>query len=283
MTTGIDTDQGGHEMSAPVEDVRVVDPLATGITSRSVVASEWIKLRSLRSSWWSVITLVMSILLMGAFSAVGIVVQDSPPAAKAIAADPSGGALSGVDFFAQLAVVALGVLAVTGEYRTRMIRASFTAVPHRLLVVWAKAGVVAAVAAVISLVAVLLAFGISTAVLSIEDQAISLFEPGVARAVLGAAVVLGLTSVLGTAFGWLLRSTAGAVSALVGVLYLLPSVAVLVPDVVSRYLPGNAAAAVTQVTRSDTGPHPWVGLAVYAGYAALALALAAVVVRRRDA
>lgn len=278
-TTVIGTDQRSNEMT--VASCGPQAP-ATGVTPGRVVSSEWTKLRSLRSSWWSAIVLVGSILLAGAFAAVGIVVQHTPPAAEAVAADPTGGALSGVGF-AQLAAIALGVLAVTGEYRTRMIRGSFAAVPARVPVVWAKAAVVAAVAALISLVAVVLAFGISSAVVSLEEQTLSLTRAGVARSMVGAALVVALTAVLATAFAWLLRSTAGAVSALAGVLYLLPSLAVVLPDAVSSYLPSSAAGAVTQITPAGASLAPWVGLVVYAAYAALALALAAVVVRRRDA
>ena len=92
-----------------------------------------------------------------AFTAVGIVVRDSPPAATAVAIDPSGGTLSGTGL-AQLAVIAFGVVAVTGEYRTRMIRSSLAAVPTRLPLVWGKAAAVAASAAVVSLAALLLSF-----------------------------------------------------------------------------------------------------------------------------
>ncbi|KGN40211.1 ABC transporter permease [Knoellia aerolata] len=281
--TGIGTERVGIELSATEETPRAGEPSVAGVTLRHVLGSEWIKLRSVRSGRCSVAALGMSILLLGAFTAVGIVVKDNPPAAEAVMADPSGGALAGVSFFAQIAAITVGVLAVTGEYRNPMIRVSFAAVPRRLPLVWAKAGVVAAVTAIVSLVAVLLAFGISSVVVATDGQSLSLSEPRLARALFGAPVMLALTGVLATAVGWLVRSTAGAVSALVAVLYVLPSLAVALPEAVSRYLPNSAAAAVIQVNPLEAAPGRWTGLAVYAAYAAFTLAFAALAVRRRDA
>jgi ABC-2 type transport system permease protein len=115
---------------------------------------------------------------------------------------------------AQLVVIVFGVVAVTSEYRTRMIRSSLAAVPTRLPLVWGKAVVVAAGTVVVSLAALLLSFLVAGFVLRTENLDISLTTPGVARALIGSALALGVTAALASGFGWLLRNTAAAVFAL---------------------------------------------------------------------
>lgn len=221
------------------------------VTHRRVATSEWIKLRSLRSTFWTLLALTVSLLGMGAITALGIVVQDSPPAAEAIAADPAGGTLAGVSL-AQLAVITFGVLAVTGEYRTGTIRSSITAAPTRLPLVWGKAAVVGAVTVVVSLVALLGTFLVASTIVGVENLAISLIHPGVARAVLGGALSLGITAVLATGLGWLLRRTAGAISALVALLYVVPSIGTLLPaDVAAAVLPTCPATRAALSCRSS--------------------------------
>ena len=251
-----------------------------------VLRSEWIKIRSVRSTVWALVAMVVALVGGAAFAAVGIVVRNFPPAATAVATDPSGGALSGTGL-AQLAVIAFGVVAVTGEYRTRMIRSSVAAVPTRLPLVWGKAAVVAASAAVVSLAALLVSFLVASLVVATEELSISLTTPGVARAMIGSALALGVTGALATGFGWLLRNTAAAIFLLLAVLYVVPTLATLLPQSVGEkvvpFLPSNAIAALTQVAPVEGALPPGAGLAVYAGYAVITLLAAALVLRRRDA
>ena len=176
------TSRNGHRNASPA-----VEPKVTQIR---VLRSEWIKIRSVRSTVWAVVAMAAALIAGAAFAAVGIVVKDSPPAASAVVTDPSGGTLSGTGL-AQLAVIAFGVVAVTGEYRTRMIRSSVAAVPTRLPLVWGKAAVVAALAAIASLAALLFSFLVASLVVATEELSISLTTPGVARAMIGAALALG--------------------------------------------------------------------------------------------
>jgi hypothetical protein len=272
------TSRSGHPDAFPAVTAKV--------TQTRVLRSEWIKIRSVRSTVWALVAMAVALIGGAAFAAVGIVVKDSPPAATAVAADPSGGTLSGVGL-AQLAVITFGVVAVTGEYRTRMIRSSVAAVPTRLPLVWGKAAVVAALATVVSLVALLLSFLVASLVVATENLSISLATPGVARAMIGAALALGVTGALATGFGWLLRNTAAAVFLLLAVFYVTPTLATLLPQPVggrvAPFLPSNAVARLTQVGPVEGALPPWAGLAVYAGYAIVALTAAAVVLRRRDA
>jgi ABC-2 type transport system permease protein len=251
-----------------------------------VLRSEWIKIRSVRSTVWALVAMAVALIGGAAFAAVGVVVKDSPPAATAVVIDPSGGTLSGTGL-AQLAVIVLGVVAVTGEYRTRMIRSSVAAVPTRLPLVWGKAAVVAASAAVASVAALLLSFLVASMVVATEGLSISLITPGVPRAMAGAALALGVTGALATGFGWLLRNTAAAVFLLLAVFYVVPTLATLLPPPVGEkvmpFLPSNAVAAVTQVAPVEGALPPGTGLAAYAGYAVITLLAAALVLRRRDA
>ena len=272
--------------TTPTTPTSPTSTAAPRVTAGRVVTSEWIKARSLRSTAWTLVALAVSLLGTGAFAAVGIVVQEDPPGSEALAADPTGGVLTGVSP-AQLAAIALGVLLVSGEYRSGTIRSSLTAVPSRLPLVWAKAAVGGLVTTVVSLVALLATFVVARSVVAVEGLSISPTTPGVARAVLGAALYLGLTAVLATGFGWLLRSTAGAVAAVVALLHLLPATALLVPAPVAAavlpWFPSNAGSAVLQVAPVAGGPGPWTGLAVYAAWAAVALGAGALLLTRRDA
>jgi ABC-2 type transport system permease protein len=109
----------------------------------------------------------------------------------------------------------------------------------------------------------------------------------VARAMIGAALALGVTAALATGFGWLLRNTAAAVFLLLAVFYVTPTIATLLPQPVggrvAPLLPSNAVAGLTQVAPVEGALPPWAGLAVYAGYAVITITAAALVLRRRDA
>jgi len=268
MTT---TDRPRTESTATSADIRV--------TQTRVLAAEMLKLRSLRSSRWLLVISVLSIVVAGVTPALGVLLAGIPPAGGGT--DPTGGALTGVSF-TQLLVAALGVLVVTSEYVTGLIRATFTAVPRRLPVLWAKTAVAGVVTFAATLVAALVAFFTAKGVLAAADVTISLTAPGVLRAMVGSALVLAITAVLGVAFGWLLRSAIGAVAALFGVLFVLPLLGMVLPQL-DPYLPSNAAAAVMQAGSAGEGLSPWAGLGVFAAYGAAALTAAAVALIRRDA
>ena len=113
-------------------------------------------------------------------------------------------------------------------------------------------------------------------------MSISLGEPGVLRTVVGSALFLAVTAVLGVAVGSLLRSALGGIAAVFGLLYVVPLVGMLIPAI-DPYLPSTAGAAVLQTGPSAGGLTPWVGLGVFGLYAAAALAGAAYALERRDA
>jgi ABC-type transport system involved in multi-copper enzyme maturation permease subunit len=249
------------------------------VTGRRVVSAEWIKARSARSTWWLLAAVVASLLAAGVSPALTFALGGE--GSGDATADATGGALSGVSF-TQLVIAALGVVLVSSEYGSGLVRATFTAVPARLPVLVAKALVAAVAAFAASLVALLGAFVAAQAVLAGADVSISLSEPTVLRAIVGAALVLAVSAVLGTAFGWLVRSTAGALAAVFAFLFVLPLLGLLVPGI-TPYLPSNAGMAILQIGPGAGQLSPWVGLSLFAGYTAAVLGVAGYVLRRRDA
>jgi ABC-2 type transport system permease protein len=249
----------------------------------NVERAEFTKVRSVPSTGWSLLAAAAMIVGFGVLYAM---VRVSRPPADPASFDATGAALSGVQL-AQIAVGVLGALVITAEYATGSIRTTFTAVPRRTRVLVAKAAVVATVTFAVSLPGVFAAFLIGQRVLAPQHLDASLSQPGVLRAVIGSALYLALVALLGLGLGVLLRSTAGAIAALFGLLFGLPIVAGFLPasiaDHVGRYLPSSAGLAVTFDGRDPSSLPPWTGLAVFALYTAALLALGAWRLRRADA
>ncbi|MFJ9348441.1 ABC transporter permease [Streptomyces sp. NPDC101237] len=250
------------------------------VTGRRVLASEWAKLWSLRSTW---ITLGLGLVFLVAFgliaaahyrSGIGSGHQDRD-FATATALSLS---LFGTNF-AQLALGVLGVLVTAGEYSTGTIRSTLAAVPRRLPVLWSKAAVFGLVALVVGTLGVFVAFLAGSRIVSGTPAAMGLAHAGVVRSLLGAGLYLGLVGVIGTALGTLLRSVAGGISVLVGTLMLVPGLISLLPsswqDHISPYLPSDAGESMFALTHDATALSPGAGLLVFLGWTALALAAAA--------
>ena len=254
------------------------------LTARRLLNSEWIKFRTLRSSW---LTLAGAVLVMITFGAVfGYTTSIANWAKLGAASRAATGSLGGYPI-AQLVIGVLGVLFVTGEYATGMIHSTFAAVPRRVPVVAAKSGVFAAIAVSTMTMASFAAYFLAQAFLSSHGHGSSLSGPGALRSVAGVGVYLALLGVLGGALGWIVRSTAGGISALVGIMLILPVVVGLLPsgigDAITRYLPSEAGGAFITAAHSAGSLSPWTGLGVLALWVAAALAAATVLVRRRDA
>jgi ABC-2 type transport system permease protein len=263
-------------------------PGATGqrVTLTRVVRSEWTKLRSVPSTAWSLLAAVVLIVGFGALYSVLRVTRPPSDPATLATFDPTAVSLTGVQL-AQLAVGVLGVLLVAGEYATGTIRVSLAAVPRRLPVLWAKAIVLALTTLGLCLPAVLAAFLVGQSILSAEGLDTSLRQPGVARAVVGSALLLGAVGLLGLGLGALLRSTAAGVAGLFGLLFGPQLLSGLLPaawsDRLYPYLPVPAGAAVASARPDPAALGPWSGFALFCLYTAVVLALAAWQLRRRDA
>lgn len=261
---------------------------AIRVTGVRVLRSEWIKLSSLRSTR---ITLLISFMLMAGFGIIAAAATTAngsrtSPTGHNSSFDPVSTVLTGYQF-GQLAVGVLGVLVISNEYSSGMIRATLTAVPRRLPVLWSKAVVFTAVTLAVMTAASFIAFYAGMAVLSSHHRAVALSAPGVLRAVTGAGLYLAVIGLLGVALGALLRSTAGAISALVALILLVPLLGSLLGSWfkthIYPYLPSNAGGDLMAVHHASGTLPPWNGFAVMCGWAAAALALAAYGLWRRDA
>ena len=167
-----------------------------------------------------------------------------------------------------------------------MIRSTFSAVPKRLPVLWGKALVFGAVTLAVALPAVFVVFFAGQAILSGQHINIGISHPGVIRALVGAALYLMIMGLFALGLGAIVRNTAAGISLLAGIVFVLPPIMGLLPSSVSSsidpYLPSNAGGAVWTINPDPNTLAPWAGLALFAAYAVIALAIAAVLLGRRD-
>ncbi|WP_098959434.1 ABC transporter permease subunit [Pseudonocardia sp. N23] len=254
------------------------------VTLPRTIASEWIKFRTL---WSSVLVATVSVVGMIGVGWVGSFFTNADWAhmrpRELARFDPVVTSLNGYTV-AELAVGTLGVLLVTGEYSTGMIRATMAAVPARLPVLWAKLIVFTGLTAVLMVPTAFVSFLGGQALLGTHSTSLS--APGVLRVVIATGVYLTIVGVLGVAFGALVRNTAGGIAALFGVLLVLPAIVGVLPstwqDTIGPYLPANAGQAALSVTPDPAALAPWTGMAVFAAYAVVATGVAAVLLKRRD-
>ena len=223
------------------------------VTQAHVVRSEWTKLFSLRSTRWSLfVAVLLTIGLPLLFAAVTSSHWGSMSPHERANRHPLDIALAGVNL-SQLAIGVLGVLVITGEYSTGMIRASLTAVPKRLPVLWAKTIVFAVVTFVLMLPSVFIAFFGSQAILSRHDiLQISVSHPGVTRAIVGGAVYLMLLGIFTLALGTIVRNTAGAIAVFAAIFFVIPPLLNILPtswnNAISPYLPDAAGRSIFSLT-----------------------------------
>jgi len=257
------------------------------LTPARVARSEWIKLRSVRSTVWALAASAVAIVGTGLLLTMitrGHLAAGSRPQTHI---DPVRISLFGM-YLAQLTVGLLGVMLATGEYATGMIRATMSAVPRRLAVLGAKLGVFAVVVTVTCEAALFVTFLASQVLLSSHHAGVSLAAPGVLRAVAGTGLYLTLVGLLGIALGFAIRNTAGAAAVLFAALLVVPEVlgAALPMDWASRilpYLPSNAGQAIMNIRPAPDTMAPWPGLALFAGCVMVVIAVAALLLERRDA
>jgi ABC-2 type transport system permease protein len=277
-------------MSTTPTTLPPVAPAHAGITSAQqvtlprVIRSEWIKLRSVRST---VVTLGFAGIAVAAFGVL-ISVLGSGNAIGGdgeVVADPAGNSLFGTNV-AQLVLGVLGALLITSEYSTGLIRATLTAVPKRLPVLWAKVVVITAVTFAMMVAAVSVAFFAGQALYGGAGAGASLLDPGVPRALLGAAVLPTAIAVMGVALGALLRDTATAVGTLVGTLFIVPLLLQTLGGVwadLAAYLPSEAGQAMSTLVEDPERLSPLAGFVVVVGWVGALLGGAAIALRRRDA
>jgi ABC-2 type transport system permease protein len=250
-----------------------------------VARSEWTKIRSLRSTFWTFAVTAGLTIGLGSLFALGITSTTEPfPAGF----DAAGFSFNGI-LLAQLAIGVLGVLIITTEYSSGMIRTTLTAVPQRGLVLAVKAAVFGAVTFVVSAATAFVTFFACQTLLSrgAVKYGVSLSSPHALRIVIGAALYLTACALLGVALGALLRSTAAAITALATVLFILPIMMSFLPvswhrDAITQWLPANAGVQILHKVAEPLQFGPWTGLAVFAGWVAVAFVAALFLLRRRD-
>ena len=272
--------------SAPVSLPRLVE--RGRVTQGRVVRSEWTKFITLRSTLWSLgVGFLLTIVFPVLFAAVTSSHWGSMSAHERADRHPLDIALAGVNV-AQLAIAVLGVLVITGEYSTGMIRSSFIAVPKRLPVLWAKLGVYAIASFLLILPAVLIAFFASQAILSRHHiLQISIGDNGVARSIIGGALFVSLVGIFALGIGSIVRNTAGGIAPFAGIFFVIPPLMNILPlswnHAITKYLPSEAGRQLFSLTHDQYSLSPLAGGLLFLGYCALAVAVAAVLLVRRDA
>jgi ABC-type transport system involved in multi-copper enzyme maturation permease subunit len=249
--------------------------------------AEWIKLRSVRSTILALLATAGMCVAFSVLMSYGVVSRWDRMRPEAHANfHAATNSVSGV-LFGQLVIGALGVLAMSAEYSTGTIRATVAATPQRLMMYASKIVVFLVTAFVVALATTTTAFLTAQAILQPAHGSVGLWDAGVPRIVVGAALFLVAVALLGLGLAAVLRHTAGAISTVFGLMLVLPLLARFLPDDwqtnIDKWLPLNAGMAVMQTHTETNAFGPWTGLAVLSGYALIALAAGAVVLVRRDA
>ena len=247
--------------------------------------SELTKILSVRSTYWTLLAQVVASIAWAVLNCAGIVSHGAGSDFNAAEASLTGQVALG-----ELIIVVLGALVITSEYSTGMIRTSLAVMPRRGVLYAAKAIVFAAVTFTISLITSFVAFFVGQAILSSKHYNTTLAQPGVLRAVLLSAAVVAVFGLFAYGTGVIIRHTAGAITSILGVIFLIPALAQSLPnswfaDVV-RWLPGGEALSPIARSAPPISDHlfsAWGEFAVFSGYAAVLLALGAWLFIRRDA
>jgi ABC-2 type transport system permease protein len=273
-----------RQQAAPVLSVK--DGIAGSLRS------ELTKIRSVRSTYLTLILLVLASVGWAVADCAGEAAHWAQTAPQDQASfDPTQASVVGLALLGQLVIVVLGALVMTSEYSTGMMRTSLGVMPRRGVLYGAKAAVLTAVTLVIALITSFAAFFIGQSLLRSTHDAATLSQPGVLRAVLASALYIALSGLFAFALGAIVRSTAGAITAAFGLLFLLPQLAKALPSswyaAMVRWLPGgNSVGAFTGTNSADAAPHlfsAWGEFAVFGGYTAILLIIGALLFSRRDA
>jgi ABC-2 type transport system permease protein len=256
-----------------------------------LLRSEWTKIRSVRSTIWSLIAFV--VVAIGFSAVVALVISNTwnSPGSRGghvqLHIDPTS-VLYGAGFgFGQLALCVLGVIVITSEYSTGAIRSSLLAVPLRLPMLAAKVVVFAVLELVVSAITVFAVFFISTSILH-SHIAITLGTPGVLRATIGGILYLIVLGLFAMAIGGLIRHTAGAIATVIGLVLVVPPLIGLIPGTIANHIHGyfpTVAGQLVGQTIQESGDvlSPWQGFGVFCLWTAVLLAGCAVLLTRRDA
>ncbi len=257
-----------------------------------ILLAEWTKIRSVRSTLWTLILfVVITVGLTAGLTALIVANWNNPGGSDnghaAILLDPVGFILGTGIFLGQLTICVLGALVMTTEYSSGMIRASLLAVPKRLPMLVAKAAVFSAILIVLAEIVSFCSFFAGSTLLH-SKAVVALSDPGVTRAVVGAGLYLTVLGLFAMAIGGLIRHTAGAIATVIGVVLVLPILAGLLPGSwgahIDAYLPEQAGSLIYGAhPRLGALLSPWEGFGVFCLWTAVLLVAAGFLLERRDA
>jgi len=271
---------------APAGRQRLLPPETGRAGFADALRSEFTKIRSTRSTYWTLFALIVVCIGIGALASAGT--ASHPNGVSRAGFDATQQSLAGL-YVGQLVIAALGALTITSEYATGMIRTSLAVQPRRGVVFAAKGVVFAVVTLITGLVASFGSFFVGQAILSPHHLSATLGQPNVLRAVIGGALFLTACGMLAYGLGAILRHTAAAISAAIGLLFVLTVLVQFLPsswqNSLDKWMPALAGSQVwaTKVTEGAHQFPAWGGFAVLAGWAAVAILAGLVLFRTRDA
>ena len=255
------------------------------VTFAGALRSEFTKIRSVRSTYWTLLAMFVVVVGFGALASAGAAHGPHGPYF-----DPTRQSLAGL-YIGQLIIGVLGVLVISSEYSTGMISTTLTTNPHRGVMIAAKGVVFTLVALVTSLVTSFAAFFLGQALMSSDHISTTIGSPNVLRAVIGGALFLTACGVLAFGLGLLIRHTAGAIGAMAGLLFVLTILVQFLPQSwqnhVDKWIPALAGGQVWMTRPLPPGNTPmfgpWTSFAILCGYAAITVTAAVILFRKRDA
>jgi ABC-type transport system involved in multi-copper enzyme maturation permease subunit len=255
-----------------------------------LLLAEWTKIRSVRSTAWTLVLFV--IVTVGLTALLTWLIEshwtgpNSGTRDARIVTDPVGFIFGSGIGLGQLTICVLGVLLMSTEYSTGVIRASLLAVPRRYPMLAAKLVVFGVLILVLSEVVAFGSFFVGSALLH-SKVAVSLSDTGMLRATLGAGFYLTVLGIFALAVGGIVRLTAVGISVTIGVVLILPIISGLLPGSwgahINAYLPQQAGSLVYSVHPDSALLSAWQGFGVFCIWTVLLLAAAALLLDRRDA
>jgi ABC-2 type transport system permease protein len=279
------------DQPASAQRTRAVPPATRRSGFGGTLRSEFTKIRSVRSTYFTLIAFFVAGVGFSIAAAAGNVANWSHMPPPAIASfDATATILNGALYLGELIIVVIGSLVITSEYGTRMMGTSLAAMPRRGVLYAAKAVVLTSVTLVVAMITTFASFFIGQAILGPNHDGASITSPGALRAVLLCAVFVTCCALLAFGLGAIIRHTAGAITTLFGVIFLIPALAHALPNSwffeIARWLPGGNALDPITATKPIGQPFlygPYGQIGIFAGYAAIALVAGALLFRRRDA
>lgn len=235
--------------------------------------AEWIKIRTVRSTFWTLIA--MAVVSVGLTVLICAVVADSLAKGKEPDQYPEQFVFWGISF-GQIAALVLGVMVMSAEYATGMIRSTLTAMPRRTGAFLAKAGVLTGVLLILGIAIAAVCYLAGNPFLDAKGVGVRLDDPGVSRALIGNGLYLAVLGLFGFALAALMRHTAGAITVGLALIFVIGGLVTLLPgewgEWIGKLMPGNAGGAITVAREWDDNQlSPWVGFGVFCAEVAVLL------------